>query len=322
MIEFPGHLSLARLPTPVVPLKLNAAPFENYEVYLKRDDLTGMELSGNKVRKLEFLLKEALKQGAEQVITCGGVQSNHCRATAFAARQLGLQVALVLKRKEEKPLLTGNFLLDRIVGAEIHFVSEKEYEAVDEVMRQIAVSSGRQTYIIPEGGSNAVGAWGYVKAFVELIEQVPRVDAIVVPTGSGGTHAGLLLGKLLTGHPCEVFSVNVCDDAAFFQKKIAGILTEFKQKYGFNFSFSEKQIHILDGFTGEGYGVISSKEIQLIERLARSNGIVLDPVYTAKAWLGFEQACAEKKLPGTTVVFIHTGGLFGTFAYADHFSDV
>ncbi|NOX90374.1 MAG: D-cysteine desulfhydrase family protein [Calditrichaeota bacterium] len=315
-MNFPEHFNFTRQPTPVIKLQQFSQTWDSYEIFMKRDDFTGIELSGNKVRKLDFLMYEAVQHGAGRIITCGGIQSNHCRTSAFFARKLGLKVTLVLKGSPPK-VPTGNFFLNKLIEADIIFVTPEEYERVNTIMQNLADRYSEKCFIIPEGGSNATGAWGYVKAFSEIIEQMPDADTIIVPTGSGGTHAGLLLGKRLLRHDVAVISVNVCDSAEFFRRKISSIIDEFKQKYQFNFSYSAKDIHIIDGFVGEGYGKISRKEINAIKSLAKTEGIVLDPVYGAKAWVGFEENLQKGNIPGKKILFIHTGGIFGVFPFSE-----
>jgi len=319
-MQFPAHLNHSHLPTPVIPMTNYFAHLTEQRVWLKRDDMTGLELSGNKVRKLDFLLQEALDKGASTVITCGGVQSNHCRTTAFYAKQLGLKVRLVLRGvPPERP--TGNLLLNIIAGAEITYVSATDYQQVDEIMRELAQSSPETCYIIPEGGSNETGAWGYVRAFDEIRQQSRQSgitwDTIVVATGSGGTHAGLLIGSLLQNSPTKIFSVNVCDDASFFKEKINRILHNFSRKYELPLTWTHDDIHIIDGFVGAGYGAVSHKETAVIKALARSEGIVLDPVYGAKAFRGFQEHLERGGIPGRNILFIHTGGIFGVFPYGE-----
>ena len=317
-MHLPNHLTVTYAPTPVEALARTSQRFAPYEVFLKRDDLTGAELSGNKVRKLDFLMADALAQGAKRVITCGGIQSNHCRATAFYARKLGLQTTLVLKGTAPE-LATGNFLLDRLLDADIRLISQEEYAQVDSIMNALAEKDSPKAYVIPEGGSNEVGAWGYARAFAEIVQQMPQVETIVVATGSGGTHAGLLLGKLLMQKDVHIVSVNVCDDAAFFKEKIVRILNAVQRRYNVRFQVDEDDVHIIDGYVGQGYAQIGPKEIEAIKRVAQSEGFVLDPVYGIKAWLGFEDALKNKTLPGKKVLFIHTGGIFGLFPFADRF---
>ena len=194
-MKIPENFNNAYLPTPVRAFNRFFENIEKYSVWLKRDDLTGIELSGNKVRKLDFLLKEASEQGAEYIITCGGLQSNHCRTTAFYATQLGMKTVLVLRGQPEE-IPTGNYFMNLLLDVDIRFVTADEYQQVDLLMKKIADKLPGKAYIIPEGGSNETGAWGYIKAFNE-IEAQGEFDTIVVATGSGGTNCGLILGKIL-----------------------------------------------------------------------------------------------------------------------------
>lgn len=317
-MKLPHHLNFTLRPTPIQKLHKISEMYAPYQIFIKRDDLTGMELSGNKVRKLDFLMAQAIAQGAKRVITCGGIQSNHCRATAFYAQKLGLKTTLVLKGQVPDHL-TGNYLLNTLLEVDVKIISNEEYRRVDAIMQTLADGYDETCYIIPEGGSNHVGAWGYARAFQEITEQMPDVETIVVATGSGGTHAGLLLGKKLTNRPVSILSVNVCDDAPFFQDKIQHILQTVKKEYGVNFDLKKDEIAVIDGFVGQGYGLVEEKELTAIKRVAQLEGIVLDPVYGVKAWLGFEQLLREKKIPGEKVLFIHTGGIFGLFPFGDRF---
>lgn len=317
-MNYPDHFQYANLPTPIIPFRKFFNEQNEYDIYLKRDDFSGIELSGNKVRKLDFLMMDAQKQGATHVITCGGLQSNHCRTTAYYAAKLGLDCTLVLRGEAEHPA-TGNLLLNNILGTNIEFISAEAYTNVDAYLAEFAASYNGSSYIIPEGGSNEVGAWGYVKAFFEIIKQDPDIETIVVATGSGGTHAGLLLGKLLAKSPLHIISVNVCDDAEIFTKKIDGMMRQFCERYKYNLSWKQSEIQIVDGFVGAGYGQTGVSEVKVIERLAQTEGIVIDPVYGAKALIGFEHQLKQNKIPGKKILFIHTGGIFGIFPYAQMF---
>ncbi len=317
-MKYPPHFQHAHLPTPIVPLQKFFDFPHSQHIYFKRDDLTGIELSGNKVRKLDFLLKDALEQGAQRVITCGGMQSNHCRSTAFYATQLGLKTTLVL-RGSAPERAEGNFLLNRILDVDIRLVSAEEYKRVDEIMAELAAQSAEPAYVIPEGGSNEVGAWGYIKAFDELVRQKPDTDTIVVATGSGGTQTGLILGKLLSGSPVTIVSVNVCDDADYFVRKIDATMRAFCERYHKKLHWTAEDIQVIDGFVGEGYGLISGRETEVIRRLAQREGIIIDPVYGAKALAGFEHLLKQGTIKGREIVFIHTGGVFGLFPYAERF---
>ncbi|TFH01610.1 MAG: pyridoxal-phosphate dependent enzyme, partial [Calditrichales bacterium] len=234
-INFPSSLGFTFQPTPIVRLHDRAET----GLWLKRDDLTGMELSGNKIRKLDFLVREALDQGADGIITCGGLQSNHCRAAAFVGARLGLQTVLFLRGEAEKNP-TGNYFLDRLSGATIIHVTAEEYKNIGEIMAEKSAEfsrAGKKMYVIPEGGSNETGSWGYCQCFVEAEAQIKAdkmpIEAIAVASGSGGTHAGLLIGKKLTESNIDIFSINVCDDSEYFKNKISAIIAQFNRKYGY-----------------------------------------------------------------------------------------
>lgn len=312
------RLQMANLPTPIMRTQRFFNDLSDYEVFIKRDDFTGLELSGNKVRKLNYLFNEALRQGSKRVMTCGGVQSNHCRATAFYATKLGLKTSLFLRGSAPEQW-TGNLLLNKLLGAEIHFITAEEYKTVNERMADYATELSDPAYIIPEGGSNEIGAWGYVDAFREIIDQDAGFDTIVVPSGSGGTHAGLLLGKLLNKHAVNVYSVNVCDDETFFVNKIDTIMHRFCDRYKADLHWDRSDIHVLDGFVGRGYALIGQSEADLITRFARVEGIIIDPVYGAKTLLGLRYHLQQGTIPGKRILYIHTGGVFGLFPFHEMF---
>ena len=322
MLTPPKSLKLTQSNTPIIEIN---SPQKDTRLWLKRDDLTGIELSGNKIRKLDFLLQQAIDDKAEGIITCGGLQSNHCRAAAYAGAKLGLDTILYL-RGEAEEIQTGNYFLNILVGATIHYVTHQEYLEIDSIMQKKSnelASQGKQFYIIPEGGSNEIGAWGYIQCFFEIIEQIEvrnlSIDAIAVSTGSGGTHAGLLIGKLLKKSEIDIISINVCDDADYFKFKISDIIKKFEQKYDQAFDIDQNDIKIYDGFTGSGYGEIGNKEVDVIRRFVREEGIVLDPVYTAKAYMGLEELIHQGQLEYKNILFIHTGGIFGIFPLVEKF---
>jgi len=306
------------------------------EIYIKRDDLTGMEFSGNKIRKLEFVLARALEMECDTVITCGGAQSNHARATAVAAARLGLKSLLFLRTEDPQnpPPVSGNLLLDRMAGARIEWITPGAYRDRDSLMAEAADSlKGRNqnAYVIPEGASDAVGAWGYVHAFEELARDIAALEngetgstTIIHATGSGGTCAGLLIGAALLDSEYGIATVNVCDDRNYFTEVIGGICGRFFEHY-------PKQppenimdrLEIVDGYVGRGYGLSRPEELELICRIAREEGIFLDPVYTGKAFFGMMKEL--EKDPGRfgkRIVFIHTGGLFGLFPKSEDIAAV
>jgi D-cysteine desulfhydrase len=325
-LAYPDRIDLARTPTPLEYLERTSAEL-GVELYLKRDDLTGAELSGNKVRKLEYLLHDAVAEGADSIVTCGGEQSNHCRATALAATRLGLASLVLLRTVDpaNPPATGGNILLDRLAGAEVMWISHKEYARRGELLAREAErlrGQGRHPYIIPEGGSNAIGAWGYVGALEELIADLadlpPRSTTLVHACGSGGTAAGLILGVELTGAELAVASINVCDNRDYFTKVITSICAEFDRRYGTAANIGAADIDIVDGYVGAGYAKSREDELVCLRDMARREAIILDPVYTGKAFYGLTQELArDRKRFGERIVFIHTGGIYGLFPAAD-----
>jgi D-cysteine desulfhydrase len=327
-LPFPERVALARTPTPLEPLPRTSAAL-GVEVLIKRDDLTGAELTGNKVRKLEFLLAEARRLGADTVITCGGEQSNHCRATALAATRLGLRSRLLLRTEDpgRPPATTGNILLDRLAGADIRWVSRPEYARRAELFEEEAArlrAIGRVPYVIPEGGSNAMGSWGYVAAAAELAADLAalpaRATTIVYACGSGGTGAGLILGAKLLGlrrRGIRVAGVNVCDDRDYFVRTIGHICAEFESRWGLGAGIEAGDIDIVDGYVGLGYARSRPEELSLLRDMARREGLILDPVYTGKAFFGMvEELARDRRRFGERIVFLHTGGIFGLFPIA------
>jgi D-cysteine desulfhydrase len=287
---------------------------------------------GNKVRKLEYLMAEAVAEGATHVITCGGEQSNHARATAFAAAQLGLNSILILRTEdpESPPAATGNILLDRLVGAELQWISRAAWrdrtqllaEAADRVRR-----AGDRPYVIPEGGSNALGSWGYLRAAHELADDLAGIASpdhpvtVVYACGSGGTAAGLILGAKLLGFAergIRLAAINVCDDRGYFVDVIGRICGDAEARWQLGADVTEADIDIVDGHVGRGYARSRPEELATIRDVCRSDGIVLDPVYTGKAFHGMvTELAADPQRFGSAVAFLHTGGLFGLFASSD-----
>eukprot|EP01025_Chloroclados_australasicus_P013161 TRINITY_DN16252_c1_g1_i3.p1 TRINITY_DN16252_c1_g1~~TRINITY_DN16252_c1_g1_i3.p1 ORF type:complete len:315 (-),score=41.63 TRINITY_DN16252_c1_g1_i3:406-1350(-) len=292
-------------------------------MYIKRDDLSGMQLSGNKVRKLEFLMEEALEKGHDSVITIGGIQSNHCRATAVACAYIGLQCHLILRNSaalaDKDPGLTGNLLLDRMMGATIHQVSKEEYVKVGspklgEQLQQELQQQGLNPYVVPVGGSNARGTWGYISAAHEIIQQSEQLgvqfDDIVVACGSGGTSAGLLLGIHLSGYGAKVTSYGVCDDEDYFYDYIDGIFDDL----GVGKDTRSRQLLTAIQAKGEGYAISKQEELQYVLDVSTATGVLLDPVYSGKALYNMMIDAQKGRWEGSRkVLFIHTGGLLGMF---------
>jgi D-cysteine desulfhydrase len=335
--RYPPALPLARTPTPIERLDRLSEDF-GVEIDVKRDDLTGLGLTGNKVRKLEFLLAAAHDSRCDSVITCGGVQSNHARATALAAVKLGMAPHLVL-RADEPPRgaggppvppasAEGNLFLSKLAGATIRWITRDEWPRRDEIMREEAAAllarEGRRSYVIPEGGSNALGAWGYVRCAEEVAVHEERTgasyDLVVCASGSGGTQAGLLAGRGLLGRKWRVLSFAVCDSALHFKNVVEGILCDLATHYSLHIPGAEDAFECDDSYIGAGYGVSRPEEIETIREAAATEGLLLDPTYTGKAFHGLlSEIRAGRIARGTRVLFVHTGGLFGLFPKAKEF---
>lgn len=329
----PPRVDLANIPTPLQPMP-QLSRQAGVDILFKRDDFSGSELSGNKVRKLAFLLADAMAEKADTVITCGGAQSNHCRATALAAVRCGLTPVLLLRTDDpdNPPPASGNILLDRLAGAEIRWVTPAAYRERDVLFAREAerlAEQGRRPYIIPEGGSTALGAWGYVDQMLELVDDLKRLDGggsvrpttVICACGSGGTTAGLALGAALADAALRVVGVNVCDDRNYFKRVIDGICRQFNENWPKASPGGIPPYDILDGYVGRGYALSQPGELTAIRDLVRLEGVVLDPVYTGKAYVGMMTELARNPgCFGDRIVFVHTGGLFGLFPIADQFA--
>ncbi|KAG6673141.1 hypothetical protein I3842_16G097100 [Carya illinoinensis] len=284
----PSHVfSLGHLPTPIHKWNLPNLP-NNTEVWLKRDDLSGTQLSGNKVRKLEFLMADAVAQGADCVITIGGIQSNHCCATAVAAKYLNLECYLILGTSkvlvDQDPGLTGNLLVERLVGAHVDLISKEEYAKIGSVtltniLKEKLLNEGRRPYVIPEAGSNSLGTWGYIEAIREIEQQLQtgtghlKFDDIVVACASGGTIAGLSLGSSLSALDAKVHAFSVCDDPDYFYDFVQGLLD------GLDADVDSRDIVNIQNAKGLGYAVNTSEELKFVREVAAATGVVLDAVY-------------------------------------------
>lgn len=315
------RVKLANLPTPLEEAPRLTKLLGGPRILIKRDDLTGPELGGNKARKLEFLIADALEEGADTIITTGATQSNHARISAASARRFGLEPVLVL-RGEEPDVYDGNLLIDELLGAEIHFVPSETRDTMP-VMRDVAEEyrdRGRTPYIIPSGGSNPIGALAYANAMLEITSQANNlgiyVDYVVHSSGSGGTQSGLLFGAevLNTGITILGISDGVMRDP--FTSKVLDIADGCSKLMGYNCSFSLNDVKFFDQYAGLGYGVLQKEVADAIRTVARTEGVLLDPVYTGKAMWGLmdliTQGYFEKD---DCVIFLHSGGTPALFAY-------
>ncbi|MDR1124556.1 MAG: D-cysteine desulfhydrase family protein [Deltaproteobacteria bacterium] len=315
----PKKYNLAYLPTPLE--KLEAASREyGVNLLIKRDDMSGMELSGNKVRKLEYLLYDAVQKGCDTILTYGGCQSNHARATVVAAAKLGLACVLILDNTYQH-LHEGNLFLDRLLGADIRFVDSAVYDSPEavakveaEVIREYE-SRGKKVYPVPIGASNGLGSLGYADEAEELLEQCKKmnfpVDCIVDTIGSAGTYSGLLYGLKKNGYAGRCLAISIAYDAEACRKKVLAVSQELNAVLGTALDVSDL-IEVWDEFVGAGYALTTKENMAFIHKFAKDSGIFLDPVYTGKAFDGFFQALKAGRLKGcSNIVLIHTGGLFG-----------
>lgn len=328
MINIPSRIEIANLPTKIEKLERLSSKLVGSNIFLKRDDQTGTEMSGNKVRKLEFSVKEALDQGCDLLITCGGIQSNHARGTAAVAAKLGISSYLVLRTDGEEGI-DGNYFLDKVLGAKIRFITPEEYrEKRMEIMESIKEElskEGYNPYIIPEGASNGIGTFGYFKAMEEIVQQEKEMgikfDAIVMAVGSGGTYSGLFLANKIMGYGAKIYGVNVSNDEKYFKNQIEKVINESLFYIDKTFQFSKEEINIIDGYVGRGYALSRSEEIEFIHEVAKLEGVILDPVYTGKAMYGLVNEIKEGNFKKhNNILFIHTGGLYGLFPKKDLFS--
>ena len=324
-VEYPKRISLANLPTRIEELNSLSKTLQGPSIWIKRDDLTGCATSGNKIRKLEFVIADALEHKADTLITCGWVNSNHARATAVIAKKMGIKSILLL-RGEKPSVMHGNLFLDGLVGADIRYLSPAEYERRHEIMAEIVTElkkKNRVGYLIPAGATYPVGIWGYIKAAEEIKNQSPDFDAIIVPVGTGGTYAGLFIGKKLFDLKTEIYGVNVEEDEDYYRERITEIVEEWNRLFHQPISYSREEIRIIDGYQGKGYSQFGRNEIEVIKLLARTEGIILDPVYTAKAMRGLiEEVKMGRFNRNEKILFIHTGGIFGLLSRVEEMGNL
>ncbi len=295
------------------------------QIFIKRDDLTGLLISGNKARKLEYLIADAKNKKCDTLITSGGIQSNHARATAAFANYFGFDCHLLLcSHRKPKRIYTANLLIDRLLGSTVHYITPTQYKRRNEVMKELArklVKKGKKTYVIPVGGSNAVGVLGYIDCMKEMKDYIKKekIQAVYCAVGSGGTYAGLLLGKKLLKLNIDINGILVSDTTEYFNKEILKICHSTIDAYHLNTDVYKEEMNLIDGFIGEGYAIPYPAELRTIYNVARL-GIILDPVYTGKTFYGM--LCHLKKRKYRKVIFIHTGGIFSIFAFAKDLTKV
>lgn len=309
------RLHFAHLPTRIEELPRLSEHLQGPRIFVKRDDQTGLAFGGNKTRKLEFLVAEALEQGAKTLITGGALQSNHCRQTAAAAARFGLDCILVLNGEmPDQP--TANLLLDQMFGAEI--VTIKDRDLRDQTLQQTyekALADGRKPYLVWYGGSNPTGALGYAFAMKEFLEQSVHADWIVFGTSSGGTHAGLVLGQRLFGYNGKVLGISIDEPEEWLKTRVSKLASDASEKLGERIDFSPEDVLANEEYCKAGYGVLTDAEREAVRLFARHEGLLLDPVYTGRAAAGtidlIRKGFFKKE---ETVLFWHTGGQPALFA--------
>ncbi len=315
-----NRIPLAHLPTSVENLERLSIWLGGPNLYVKRDDQTGLAFGGNKTRKLEFLVAEALSEGAKTLITTGAVQSNHCRQTAAAATRFGMDCILVLTG-DPPTTPSGNFLLDQLFNAEIIWTDLiNRANTLQDTYRK-AENAGKQPYLVPYGGSSPTGVMGYVYAIQEFLRQSIQVDWIVFPSSSGGTQAGLVAGAGLFGYPGKILGISVDEPEDVLNKKVAELATSVTQKLGSSISIKPSDVLVNADYCKAGYGVVTENEIRAISLFARKEGLLLDPVYTGRAAGGLIDLIERDFFASDeNVLFWHTGGTPALFA--DQYRDI
>lgn len=318
------RVSLGFFPTPLERLHTLGAAL-GIELDIKRDDYTGFGGGGNKVRKLEYLMADACKQGVKVVITTGGHQSNHARMVAAAARKFGMKPVLVL-RGDRPEVYQGNLLLDKLFGAELEFLDPEGYftqiEGAMNAHAAAAEARGEKALIIPLGGATPLGALGYVRAIEEMDSQLKQRNqlppqVIVAPTGSGGTLAGLYVGARQFWPETKIVGISVSAKAPWFQNKISAMAQDCAELLEWPQRWAAEDIWIEDGYVGPSYGVPSDGGIEAIYRVAQAEGVLLDPVYTGKAMHGLIDLVQQGKIAaGARVIFVHCGGSPALYPFA------
>ena len=308
------RLRFAHLPTPIEAMPRLSAALGGPQLWVKRDDQSGLAFGGNKTRKLEYLLGDARAEGAKTLISAGAVQSNHCRQTVAAAAKFGFDCILVLFGDPPDPP-DGNHLLHHLLGAEIVFT---EREAVQDKLEEVflqAQSEGRKPYLIPYGGSNPIGAMGYVNAMLELVCQYVNPDWIVFPSSSGGTQAGMLVGAQVSGFKGKILGISVDEPAAVLKPRVAELASATAAYIGETWQFKVEDVFVNDDYTGEGYAMMGEPEIEAIRLFAQQEALLVDPVYTGRAAAGMIDLIRKGFFRREeTVLFWHTGGSPALFA--------
>ena len=321
------RVSLAHLPTPLEHLPRLSEHLGGPEIYVKRDDCTGLATGGNKTRKLEFSMGEAVSQGADTIITVGAIQSNHVRQTVAAACKLGMSCEVLLEHRIDQPSETytssGNVFLDRLFGANLReFPGGTDFNAAMAEVADEVKSNGGVPYIVPGGASNTVGALGYVDCGIELLNQLSEqnlgIDHIVTATGSAGTHAGLIVGLRGSGSDLPILGIGVNASQDVQEERVYNLARETAELIGSPGIVAREDIVADCNYIGPGYGKHTESMNEAVLMLARLEGLLFDPVYSGKGLAGMIDYVRQGRFTkGQKIVFLHTGGSAGLFAYAD-----
>lgn len=322
------RISLSQLPTPVHHLSRISRELGGPEIFIKRDDLTGIGISGNKVRKLEYSAAKAMEQDCKVLITCGGIQSNHARATAAVASKLGLSCHLVLSGAEPE-VPEGNHFLDLMFGAEITYAPGIDLKGFQDLLDQIADryrSRGIKPYIIPLGASDPTGSLGYVNAVREMIPQFQELgimpDHIICATGSGGTLSGLLAGKSLFGLNITLNTFSVAFDSSFIRNSVDHIIEGLDKSFFPGLRCNSGEIRIFEDYICGGYTRTDKDQLSFIRKTASLEGVLMDPTYTGKAFFGLAREISKGTFKKSeSLLFLHTGGVFGLFPYRERIQE-
>ena len=315
------RLNFSHLPTPIEFLPRLTEYLGGAQIYIKRDDQTGLAFGGNKTRKLEFLVAEAQAQGAKTLISAGAAQSNHCRQTAASAARYGFNCILVLTG-EEPARASANLLLDKLFGARIIWVTDRSDR--DRILRatyEQSLAEGGMPYLVPYGGSSPIGALGYTFAMEELMQQDPDFDWIIFGTSSGGTHAGLTLGKHLFGYKGQILGISIDEDEEWLKSHVAALASQAAKLLGKDEQVEFTDVLANDDYCKAGYGVLTDLEREAVQLFAKYEGLLLDPVYTGRAAGGMIDLIRKDFFKSDEkVLFWHTGGTPSLFA--DRYSEI
>jgi len=328
--KFP-QVKASHLPTPLEELDVLSSEIKVPEIFIKRDDQTGLAFGGNKARKLDFIIADALKKKSDSIITWGGEQSNWCKQTAAAAKMFGIKPILILRKKNNSSAIyDGNLLLDYIIGAEIHLIEPNENRT--KIATEIAdkeKKKGHNPYIVAVGGSQPsgsmtepIGAISYTKAFIECWEDIQeqdiKINSIVHATGSGGTQAGLIVGAKALNSNMKIVGISISGSKESIKKNVANIANQSAKALDLKLSFSQDEVIVFDDYVGDGYGILNQETVDAISTVAKKEGIFLDPVYTGKAMSGLFNLVKKGYFKNEdSILFIHTGGTPALFVYKE-----